>query len=99
MTVAAKAEEAGVPVYTVALSTASGTIESTSPSGRAVRSPVPQDLQTLARVAEATGGEAFAIENADELDRVYEKLGSQLPTEDRKVEVTGPASSTAPRSG
>ena len=89
MTVAARAKEAGVPVYTVALGTAAGTIESTTPSGGTVRSPVPPDRRTLARVAEATGGEAFAIEDASELDRVYERLGSQLATEEREVEMTG----------
>ena len=89
MTVAAKAREAGVPVYTVALGTAAGTIESRAPSGGTVRRPVPPDPATLRRVAEATGGEAFAIADADELDRVYERLGSQLATEERKVEVTG----------
>lgn len=43
----------------------------------------------------ATGGEAFAIEDAAEHDRVNEQLGSQLATEDREVEVTGLAAGGA----
>lgn len=87
--VADNAEEAGIPVHTVALGTASGTIQSENAAGDTVQSPVPPDPATLAQVAEITGGEAFAIEDAAELDQVYEKLGSQLATENRKVEVTG----------
>ena len=89
LSVAARAREAGIPVFTVALGTPAGTIESTTPSGETVESPVPPDPATLARVAETTGGEAFSIEDAEELEQVYEQLGSRLATEQRSVEVTG----------
>lgn len=75
---------AKVPVYTVALGTAGGTIP--SPSGP---EPVPPDARTLEQIAERTGGEAFAIEDAGELERIYEQLGSKLATEERPQEVTG----------
>lgn len=85
LAVAEEARRAKVPVYTVALGTPTGTI--TSAEGRTT--PVPPDTATLARVAERTGGEAFAIDDAERLEAVYERLGSQLATEDREVEVTG----------
>ncbi len=69
-----------IPIYTVALGTANGTID----GGR----PVPPDPQTLARIAQVTGGRAFAAGDVDALDQVYERLGSQVATEQRKVEVT-----------
>jgi Ca-activated chloride channel family protein len=86
LAVAREAARAKVPVYTVALGTASGTI--TSANGRT--SAVPPDAATLRRVAELTGGQAFAIDDAGELQRVYERLGSQVATERRDQEVTGP---------
>ena len=69
-----------IPIYTVALGTAHGTID----GGR----PVPPDPQTLARIAQVTGGRAFTAGDVDSLDQVYERLGSQVATEQRKVEVT-----------
>lgn len=82
--VARAAARAKVPVYTVALGTAAGTI--TSPSG--TTTAVPPDVATLRDVARVTGGQAFGIEDAAELTRVYERLGSQVATERRDQEVT-----------
>ncbi len=89
LAVADEAARARVPVYTVALGTATGTIESRTGSGAVVRREVPPDPATLRQIAERTGGEAFAIEDADELEQVYERLGSELATEEREQEVTG----------
>jgi Ca-activated chloride channel homolog len=86
--VAEEARKAKIPVYTVALGTASGTIESRSSSGAVVQRPVPPDPATLRKVAERTGGKAFAIEDAKALNEVYKRLGSKLATEKRKQEVT-----------
>jgi Ca-activated chloride channel family protein len=83
--VARKAKQAGVPVYTVALGTPAGTI--TTKDGKTT--PVPPDTATLRRVAQITGGKAYAIQDAAELKRVYERLGSQVATEKRDQEVTG----------
>jgi Ca-activated chloride channel family protein len=84
MAVAREAAQAKVPVYTVALGTASGTI--TSAGGRTT--PVPPDTATLREVSRVTGGQSFAIEDAAELQRVYERLGSEVATEPRDQEVT-----------
>jgi Ca-activated chloride channel family protein len=84
MEVARAAAEAKVPVYTVALGTAQGTI--TGPNGNTEQ--VPPDEATLRDVARTTGGQAFAIENASELSRVYERLGSEVATKRQDTEVT-----------
>lgn len=87
LTVARAAKAAKVPVYTVALGTATGRI----PGGDLV----PPDPATLRQVAQITGGKAFAIADAGELEQVYEQLGSSLATEDRPVEQAGVAAGAA----
>ncbi len=87
--VAEEARRARIPVYTVALGTAAGTIESRRADGTTTRTPVPPDPVTLEKVAERTGGEAFAIDDAAQLARVYERLGSELATEKQEREMTG----------
>jgi Ca-activated chloride channel family protein len=77
---AQKAKERKIPIYTVALGTANGTINDGE--------PVPPDPQTLAQVAQTTGGKAFTAGDLKSLDQVYKRLGSQVATEKRPVEVT-----------
>jgi Ca-activated chloride channel family protein len=89
LAVAREAAQARVPVYTVALGTPGGTIEGRTPSGGTVTRRVPPDVATLREVARRTGGEAFAIEDAEELERVFARLGSQVATERREREVSG----------
>ncbi len=84
---AEKARDAGIPIYTVALGTDGGTIV-VGPPGQKQVVPVPPDRETLAAVAEATGGETFDAESADVLRAVYEGLGSRVGREDRPREVT-----------
>jgi len=74
------AKERKIPIYTVALGTANGTIN----GGQRV----PPDPETLAEIARLTGGRAFTAGDVDALDQVYERLGSQVATEKRKLEVT-----------
>jgi Ca-activated chloride channel homolog len=80
LTAAAAASKRKIPIYTVALGTAQGTI------GKGT--PVPPDPQTLARIAKATGGKSFSAADVKSLDEVYKRLGSQVATEKRKLEVT-----------
>jgi Ca-activated chloride channel homolog len=77
---AQKAKERKIPIYTVALGTANGTIDDGE--------PVPPDPQTLAQIAQTTGGKAFTAGDLKSLDQVYQRLGSQVATEKRPVEVT-----------
>ena len=81
---AGAARAAGVPVYTVALGTATGRI--TTPEGQVI--PVPPDPETLREVAQASGGRAFAAEDAGALDEVYERLGSQIGTREERREIS-----------
>lgn len=83
LTVARAAKAAKIPVYTVSLGTANGTI--TTKNGT---SEVPPDTQTMQQVASITGGKAYTISDAGELSQVYEQLGSKLTKKDKKVDVT-----------
>jgi Ca-activated chloride channel family protein len=69
-----------IPIYTVALGTANGTIN----GGQRV----PPDPETLAEIARLTGGRAFTARDVASLDQVYKRLGSEVATEKRKLEVT-----------
>jgi Ca-activated chloride channel family protein len=83
--VARQAARARIPVYTVALGTPDGVVEG-GPFGGTLA--VPPDPVTLRRIARASGGQAFKVEDSAELDRVYKKLGSQVGTKREKREVT-----------
>jgi Ca-activated chloride channel family protein len=50
--------------------------------------PVPPDRETLAAIAQFTGGEAFDAESAGALKEVYKGLGSRVGRRDRPREVT-----------
>src|SRR4051812_1998447 len=78
--VADAAKQAKVPIYTVALGTASGTL----PNGDAV----PPDTLTLKEIADRSGGEAFTAQQASALSAVYKKLGSEVATKHEQREVT-----------
>lgn len=82
--VAREAGQRGVPVFTVALGTESAVVE--GPNGELL--PVPPDPETLRRMSEVSGGQAFTATQADQLDKVYEKLGSQIGQKKEKREMT-----------
>jgi Ca-activated chloride channel family protein len=76
------AQEAGkqhIPIYSVALGTASGTITVPRPGGNGTETrPVPPDPTTLRQVSAASGGQSFEAAGAGRLSEVYQRLGSQL---------------------
>jgi len=75
------AQEAGkrhIPIYTVALGTASGTITVPRQGGGTETHQVPPDPATLRQMSAASGGQAFQAADAQRLSQVYERLGSQL---------------------
>jgi Ca-activated chloride channel family protein len=80
---AERARAAGIPVFTIALGTEGGTIVD-----REQVIPVPPDRETLAAIAEYTGGEAFDAETAGALKDVYQGLGSRVGRRERPREVT-----------
>jgi Ca-activated chloride channel homolog len=88
--VAARAARDRIPIYTVALGTAGGTIQVPRPHGQPgteTRS-VPPDPQAMAEIARASRGRAFTAEDAGSLNTVYDRLGSQLGTRKAKREIT-----------
>jgi Ca-activated chloride channel family protein len=78
--VADEAKKLGIPIYTVALGTASGTL----PNGDAV----PPDTATLEQIASRSGGSAFTASESSALSAVYKKLGSEVAMKKEPKEVT-----------
>lgn len=96
-----RAKSAGIPVYTIALGTANGTLRfgfgggNQQPPqgfpggfGQGRRVPVPPDPETLRAIAARTGGQFFAARDADALKSAYSKLGSRLGRKPGKSEIT-----------
>ena len=77
-----------VPVYTVVLGTAEGTITVPRASGGTATRKVPPDPEALAQIARSSGGKAYTAQTAAGLKDVYESLGSQLGYENKEREVT-----------
>jgi Ca-activated chloride channel family protein len=83
--VARTAGKLKIPIFTVALGTADATVPN---PGFGPPLPVPPDPETLAEIAQASGGRAFTAEDSGRLASIYKALGSQLGTKDVKREVT-----------
>jgi len=82
-TAGAAAAEAGVPISTISFGTADGVVEV---QGQLV--PVPVDVDSMQRLADATGGSAFVAESGAELSAVYDDIGEQVGTTTERREVT-----------
>ena len=78
VTVARRAAAQHIPIYTVALGTAAGTITVRGAKGRPLTEPVPPDPQLLARIARNSGGHSYTAQNAGDLSTVYRQLGAKL---------------------
>jgi Ca-activated chloride channel family protein len=85
--VARAAGAAKIPVYTISLGTPGGTISDPSRPWIAPQQ-VPPDPETMRAIAQASGGRAYSVDDADRLDRIYAGLGSRLGTEQEEREVT-----------
>jgi len=85
---AQRAVELGVPIYTIALGTEDGVVEVPNMFGISESLPVPPDPETLATIAEMTGGRFFEAPNAEELAAIYESLGSKVGFVEEEQEVT-----------
>ncbi len=83
--IARRAKRMRVPIFTVALGTEDGVVPG-GPYGQPL--PVPPDPETMRRIAEVSGGQAYEIDEGDALERVYESLGSRIGTRDVKREVS-----------
>jgi Ca-activated chloride channel homolog len=85
---AKRAAEMDVPVYTIALGTADGEVQVPDDTGQLHTLQVPHDTETLAQIAEITGGTAFDAPTATDLSAVYDNLQSRVGYVDKEQEVT-----------
>lgn len=96
---AARAKQAGMRVYTVALGTPEGWVPGGfagpgfgggggQPFFEPERIPVPPDPVTLNAIAEETGGDFTDARTAQALSTAYEELGSNLGRAEEQKEVT-----------
>jgi Ca-activated chloride channel homolog len=85
---ARRAKAAGVPVYTISLGTANGVVQRTLPGGYTERVRVPPDPSALKQVASTSGGEFFTATDDENLQRVYDELGSRLGKRKKDAEIT-----------
>ena len=87
----AAAIEAEVPISTIAFGTTGGTIIYDDPRTTAVETapiPVPVQEENLRAIAEQTDGAFFAASSLEELDTVYDNIGSAVGFEDVDREIT-----------
>jgi Ca-activated chloride channel family protein len=86
---AQQASDRRVPVFTIALGTAAGTITVPGPRGEPARTTaVPPDPETLRQIAEMTGGLFFSAPSESDLQAIYEDLGSRVGFTPEDQEVT-----------
>ena len=87
ITAAEQAATEHIPVYTVEMGTAHGTVTEKR-GNRTVIVPVPPNPQQLAEIARVSHGQAFTATNAKGLDTVYQRLGAELGHKKVKHEMT-----------
>jgi len=85
---AQRAAALGVPIYTIALGTAAGTVQVPDETGQMVTLEVPPDTATLQQIAETTGATAFDAPTAEELKVIYDDLESRIGWTTEQQEVT-----------
>ncbi len=85
---AERARKQRVPVYTVLVGTPDGVVEETLPGGFRRQIRVPPSAETLAMIAQVSGGEFFAAVTNEDLTKVYEDLGSRLGERRESREIT-----------
>jgi Ca-activated chloride channel family protein len=85
---AQEAAALNVPIYTIALGTAEGVVTVPDQFGQMHTVNVPPDPQTLAQIAETTGGKSFQAPTAQDLDAIYQSLGSKIGYTQQQQEVT-----------
>jgi Ca-activated chloride channel family protein len=84
---AAQAKAQHIPVYTIALGTANGTI-AIKHGTHTVTTPVPVSSQELAQIASASGGRAYTAADSAKASAVYAHLAAQLGHKQVKREIT-----------
>ena len=82
------AKDAGIAVHTIALGTDAGTVTVPNALGEPQTVSVAPDRETLEEIAGETGGTYFDAPTEQDLDSVYEAVGSQVAWDEEKQEVT-----------
>jgi Ca-activated chloride channel family protein len=90
---AAAAKKAGIPISTVSIGTAAGTVHQNVPLGPGKKTfplvqQVPVDPKVLHQVASLSGGRFYAATTAKGVDNVYKDLGSRLVYTKQYREIT-----------
>ncbi|MGH2898187.1 MAG: VWA domain-containing protein [Solirubrobacteraceae bacterium] len=85
---AQRAKDLKIPIYTVTLGTAAGTIQVPRADGTLATRPVPPDPSESREVAEISGGRAYTADTAKDLSAVYDALGSRIGYRDEQREIT-----------
>jgi Ca-activated chloride channel homolog len=88
MEAAREAARLKIPIYTVALGTANGTIQVERDNGTFRTETVPPDPEAMRQIAQITKGRAFTTAKASELDSIYRQLGSRVAMRDEPREIT-----------
>jgi Ca-activated chloride channel family protein len=88
ITVATQAQKAGIRVYTVALGTQGGMLDTKDAQGNPKREPVPPDTATLQVFARDTGGRFYNVSDAQQLQEIYSGLGTRFAKLQQRQEVT-----------
>ena len=77
-----------VPVFTIALGTQEGVAQVEDSQGRQRTVRVPPDIETLQEIADITGGKYYSAPTADDLDTIYDDLGSKIGYTEEQTEIT-----------
>jgi Ca-activated chloride channel family protein len=78
-----------IPIYTVALGTATGTIDVKHKNGTTSQVHVPPDPAALAAIAKASGGQTFTASDTAHLSAVYQQLGARLGRRTEQHQIAG----------
>jgi Ca-activated chloride channel homolog len=76
-----------VPIYTISLGTAHGTIP-LKRNGQTTTAPVPVSSQELAQIAQASGGRAYTAADSAKASAIYQHLAVELGHKKVKREMT-----------
>ncbi|MEA2223463.1 MAG: Ca-activated chloride channel [Solirubrobacteraceae bacterium] len=85
---AQRAKDLRIPIYTVTLGTAAGTIQVPRDNGTMRTVAVPPDPNESREVAAISGGRAFTASTAKNLSAVYQQLGSRIGYRNEQREIT-----------
>jgi Ca-activated chloride channel family protein len=88
ITVATQARKAGIRVYTVALGTQTGVLQTKDAKGNPKTEPVPPDTGTLMDIARTTGGRFYSVADASKLKEIYAGLGTRFSKLQERQEMT-----------